>query len=174
MDTLLVCESCLTEYRVPAGPKDWPPCDACGGGEFRVVQEDLGDRLVPTLGDPPTVQPLLKGIPRVVEKAEKSKKKIAKRREVYALVNRRDKWHCRACGRPVDVHGVEMMNKGHHHHLAYRSQGGRDETANIVLVCAFCHAAIHARELGITGNADSTLMCTGKVKGREGRWESAP
>jgi hypothetical protein len=46
----------------------------------------------------------------------------------------------------------------HRHHVRYRSKGGEDATKNLVTLCAYCHAAIHARQLWIVGdNADQRL-----------------
>jgi 5-methylcytosine-specific restriction endonuclease McrA len=119
------------------------------------------------------IEPLAKPKPRVVERAERVKAKTSKRREVYALVNRRDQYRCRACGLACDPSATDILKKGHHHHVRYRSRGGDDETANICILCAFCHAAVHRRDLGVSGNADSTLVFSGQCRTRDGHWEHA-
>ena len=95
----------------------------------------------------PNAQP--KGRPSIFDKRDVKRDREAVRRSVYAAVDARDERACRCCGR---------REKLHHHHLTYRSKGGGDETSNILLLCQFCHALLHARQLWILGkNADKRL-----------------
>jgi hypothetical protein len=95
----------------------------------------------------PNAQP--KGRPSIFDKRDVKRDREAVRRSVYAAVDARDERACRCCGR---------REKLHHHHLTYRSKGGGDETSNILLLCQFCHALLHARQLWILGkNADRRL-----------------
>jgi len=95
----------------------------------------------------PNAQP--KGRPSIFDKRDVKRDRDAVRRSVYAAVDARDERACRCCGR---------REKLHHHHLTYRSKGGGDETSNILLLCQFCHALLHARQLWILGkNADKRL-----------------
>lgn len=94
---------------------------------------------------------------RADEKAEKRAKAQKDQRDVYRLVTTRDKRRCRACLNPADPSALDMLKKGHHHHIQFRSAGGRDESSNLMLACARCHAAIHAHRLTVTGNADERL-----------------
>lgn len=48
------------------------------------------------------------------------------------VVWNRDKW-CVICGK----RGEEV------HHVTFRSQGGKDVSDNLVLLCKSCHKAIH-------------------------------
>ena len=57
--------------------------------------------------------------------------------DYYALcykILRRDGWRCRNC---------EYRNNLHVHHCIYRSQGGPDESWNLLTLCAQCHDAVH-------------------------------
>jgi 5-methylcytosine-specific restriction endonuclease McrA len=76
------------------------------------------------------------------------------KRAAYARVCRevdaRDGDRCRVCLRFV-------LSGRHHHHLVFRSQGGADTTANLITVCAGCHADIHERRIAVTGNANGPL-----------------
>jgi hypothetical protein len=110
--------------------------------------------------------------PRVLERAEKRAEKIRTLRELRIVIVRRDRSRCRACDRYCDPSAVDSLARGHVHHVEYRSRGGGHDPSNVCLLCAFCHAAVHARELGISGDANGTLRMYGRVKGRDGYWES--
>jgi 5-methylcytosine-specific restriction endonuclease McrA len=70
-------------------------------------------------------------------------------RSVAAAVSLRDDYRCRCCHRRDGLH---------HHHLTFRSKGGAHCTENELLLCKFCHALVHARQLSILGkNADKHL-----------------
>ena len=91
--------------------------------------------------------------PAIFDKRDAKRDRETIRRSVYAAVNVRDERACRCCGRKAG--NDESL---HHHHLTFRSKGGWDETANVLLLCVFCHAALHARQLWILGkNADRRL-----------------
>lgn len=95
----------------------------------------------------PNAQP--KARPAIFDKRDVKRDAEAVRRSVYAAVDTRDQRQCRCCGR---------REKLHHHHLTFRSKGGGDETSNILLLDAFCHALLHARQLWILGkNADKRI-----------------
>jgi 5-methylcytosine-specific restriction endonuclease McrA len=53
---------------------------------------------------------------------------------VRAAVLDRDSSRCRFCGRPT----TEI------HHIVYRSQGGRHEVANLMVLCGTHHALVHS------------------------------
>ena len=99
-------------------------------------------------------------------------------REVCAQVNQRDGFCCRCCGRRTNPRGLTLLERGHHHHIVYRSALGEDSTANICLICAECHDEEHVkRTLSIEGNADVAL--TFSRKDPAGQWyvsrqESSP
>lgn len=73
----------------------------------------------------------------------------------------RDGWLCRACG---------LRNNLHCHHVQFRSEGGPDESWNLITLCCFCHDKIHAYELfisvaegnwvGTGGGADGEVIFT--------------
>ncbi len=87
--------------------------------------------------------------PHVFTKRDAKRERTNNQRSVWMSVSIRDRHQCRCCGR----------NDGlHHHHLVYRSRGGVETTENVALICAFCHALIHTRQLWIVGtNADRPL-----------------
>lgn len=74
----------------------------------------------------------------------------ARRRKVYAAVDRRDAKRCRYCGR------ADTLS---HHHIWPRGTGGPDETWNIVTLCADCHSAAQngTPRLVAVGNPDEWL-----------------
>lgn len=87
--------------------------------------------------------------PQIFDKRDVKREVENRRRSVYAAVDQRDQRQCRCCGR---------REKLHHHHLTFRSKGGMDETSNICLLCSYCHALLHARQLWVMGkNADKRL-----------------
>ncbi len=50
----------------------------------------------------------------------------------------RDGWKCRRCGLRESLHA---------HHVIFRSEGGRDETWNLLTLCQSCHDQIHCYKL---------------------------
>lgn len=108
---------------------------------------------------------LAKPRPRADEKAEKKKQADTNRREVYRLVELRDSYCCRSCRRRLKKTMEMNYNQLHHHHIVFRSRGGKDETSGVCLICRECHDKIHVhRSLTITGNADSTLEISDGAK----------
>jgi hypothetical protein len=95
--------------------------------------------------------------PRALEKAEQKQAADKHKREIYRRVDRRDGYKCRAYGIAVHPDAPDMLKRAHRHHIRFRSAGGQDTTANIVLLSAKAHAEVHAHILSVTGNADSTL-----------------
>lgn len=83
-------------------------------------------------------------------KAAKNRVKAANYRKVCAEVDTRDLGHCRVCH-------CFCAPYVHHHHIVFRSQGGKDTTENLITVCTQCHADIHERRIRVTGNANVTL-----------------
>jgi 5-methylcytosine-specific restriction endonuclease McrA len=82
------------------------------------------------------------------DKAQKQRNKTRDRAHAYRLVNVRDRYRCRACGRP----GVE------HHHIRGRQIRNAEHSSNVILICRECHNLRHVkRVLVITGNADSRV-----------------
>ena len=87
--------------------------------------------------------------PRCFDKRDEAREKLAHLRRVHLAVDMRDGRQCRCCGR---------KDKLHKHHIAFRSRGGMDTSENLVTLCGFCHALIHARQLWILGkDADKRL-----------------
>lgn len=95
----------------------------------------------------------MKPIPRAVERLKAKREKDSAAAAVRKDVRIRDGFACRCCGakwtpeNPVDAH-----------HLKFRSMGGGDTTANLLLLCRACHALVHAWRLFIIGkSADGKL-----------------
>lgn len=78
-------------------------------------------------------------------------------RDVYGLVDIRDRRCCRVCGKKADPTAVGVLQRAHHHHVIYRSAGGPTDTWNVCLLCAKCHNAEHKHRIRIEGNADEGL-----------------
>ncbi len=82
-------------------------------------------------------------------------------RQLCKRVLDRDGWRCRnrACG---------MRNNLHVHHIIFRSQGGTDESWNLITICNECHNKVHAYKLficvtkgnfvGVGGGADAEII----------------
>jgi len=96
-----------------------------------------------------------KGPTRKQDKARRDRLKAKNYRAVCALVDERDEGRCRVCE-------CWCLAEPHHHHLTYRGRGGKDTTANVILVCHHCHAEIHAERLKVEGNADKRLLINGE------------
>ena len=76
---------------------------------------------------------------------------------VCRVVNIRDHYSCVACGKVADPRAASELQRGHHHHINFRSHGGMDVSSNLCLLCAVCHADVHEGRLTISGNADRQL-----------------
>lgn len=100
---------------------------------------------------------------RAEEKAEKRTAAKKQQRDVYRLVTERDKRKCRSCLNQADPNALDMLKRGHHHHVVFRSAGGQDTTGNLMLACARCHAEIHAHRLSVSGDADGVLTFSTEV-----------
>lgn len=92
---------------------------------------------------------------RVDEKLKAEKDEAKAERDVYAVVDARDKRICRCCGLRTTT--VGLTTRTHHHHLVYRSAGGPHERWNVVTLCPACHNDEHKHRLLIEGNADTAL-----------------
>lgn len=79
--------------------------------------------------------------------AAKNRAKRANYAKVCREVDARDRGRCRMCGRAV------LVGCRHHHHIVYRSRGGKDVASNLILVCGPCHRDIHDGRLKVTGTA---------------------
>lgn len=94
-------------------------------------------------------------------------------RELCRLVDARDGKACRCCDKRSDPEATGLLVRGHRHHIVYRSAGGQDTTANVVTICADCHAAEHANRLridGVQGEADADKALIFWRKDEQGVW----
>lgn len=78
-------------------------------------------------------------------------------KEVCEVVDARDKRICRACGKHSRLDACTLLERGHRHHIVYRSAGGQDVSSNLVTLCAFDHNEEHQHRLSIRGDADKVL-----------------
>jgi 5-methylcytosine-specific restriction endonuclease McrA len=85
---------------------------------------------------------------RATEKRVRRVARLSQWDRVRRAVIFRDKGRCRACRKRE---GLQV------HHVRFRSAGGEDSTSNCALLCAECHADIHAYRLTLTGDANKTL-----------------
>lgn len=87
--------------------------------------------------------------PHVFTKREAKRERENNQRSVWMAVSIRDQHKCRCCGRSDGLH---------HHHIVYRSKGGGESTDNVLLLCSYCHALVHTKQLWVLGtNADRRL-----------------
>jgi 5-methylcytosine-specific restriction endonuclease McrA len=83
-----------------------------------------------------------KPAPRIIERRQK--KATDKRGLNWAM---QETWtragsRCERCGRRV-TKNFGNMDAGHCHHKVKRSQGGKHESDNLMLLCAVCHSQAH-------------------------------
>jgi hypothetical protein len=93
---------------------------------------------------------------------------VAHERAVYRQVDARDHRRCRACGKHSDPDALGLLERGHRHHIVYRSAGGPTESCNLVTLCAEHHSEEHQHRLRIDGSADDGL--TFYRKADDGTW----
>jgi hypothetical protein len=79
-------------------------------------------------------------------------------REVCKVVDFRDKRRCRCCGKKTNPDDVGLL-RGHRHHLVYRSAGGKDESGNLLTLCARCHTDEHQNRLQIHWGSQGADDC---------------
>lgn len=97
-------------------------------------------------------------LPSRVERAKQKQADVeAAWRAVCKVVDARDGKQCRCCDRRSDPEATGLLKRGHRHHLVYRSAGGKDESSNLVTLCAQCHSDEHHSKLWIEGNPDDRL-----------------
>jgi 5-methylcytosine-specific restriction endonuclease McrA len=75
-----------------------------------------------------------------------------------AAVYDRDHGQCRVCGHLVRFQSRSPFDIAHTHHIVYRSAGGTDALANLVLLCGICHEDEHRHRISITGTADTLTV----------------
>lgn len=97
---------------------------------------------------------------REKSKAAEARKEARAWSAIVRKVWERDDAACRACHRMVFQYAGMPETKGHVHHIAYRSAGGNDTTANCVLLCAKCHELEHVHMISITGHGDGQIVVT--------------
>lgn len=98
-------------------------------------------------------------------------------RAVFKQVDARDHRRCRVCGKASDPEAIGILERGHRHHIVYRSAGGSTESSNLVTLCAQHHSEEHQHRLRIDGSADEGLTFWKREDGGEWfvwRSESAP
>ena len=74
--------------------------------------------------------------------------------EVYLLhqwVYTRDGGKCRVCGRRDNLHI---------HHIIFRSQGGTNETSNLITLCLQHHTDVHMHKLTLVGNSNEKVRAS--------------
>jgi hypothetical protein len=91
---------------------------------------------------------------RLAEKDAKRREDARAEAACYRLVDRRDGYCCRLCGRRGNPQSVSLLDRLHHHHVTERSRGGEHTSANVILVCAFCHDLCHKHRVRVAGDAD--------------------
>jgi 5-methylcytosine-specific restriction endonuclease McrA len=102
--------------------------------------------------------------PKVLEKRDLQREAERQKRDAYAAVDLRDGRRCRCCGQSADPRAMSALQRGHRHHLIFMSRGGQDTLANLVLLCAVCHARVHCRELVIVGDNANKVLRFQRVK----------
>jgi 5-methylcytosine-specific restriction endonuclease McrA len=98
--------------------------------------------------------PIPKPEPRATTKARRQRQQAKADRAVYAAVTARDGTCCRVCKVHLMFGFASLLRR---HHIVYPSKGGKTTTSNVVTVCPFCHADIHAGRIRLSGDADGVL-----------------
>jgi hypothetical protein len=104
---------------------------------------------------------------RVRVRKMRNAEQLAAWKAVCKQVDARDGYRCRVCGRRADPNAVGLVDRAHRHHIVYRSAGGEDDEANVITLCAECHAEQHAGRLDVKGNARTGVEVW---RQRDGGW----
>lgn len=89
---------------------------------------------------------------RVIAKKKAEREADEEWRACCKVVDARDKKACRCCGKPADPNASTLLQRMHRHHIVPRSRGVNHDSSNVISLCAWCHAAIHAAQLRIVGD----------------------
>jgi len=63
---------------------------------------------------------------------------------IMEAIMERDNYQCQDCGAAIPK-DRDKSNHGYLHHIVPLLQGGKDEPANIILLCSSCHSKRHKR-----------------------------
>lgn len=96
-----------------------------------------------------------KGVSRYEVKATRKQAKAKQWDAVCAAVDARDARCCRVCGKPSRLDATGLLERGHRHHIIYRSAGGPDLTWNLCHLCARHHHEEHTHQIRLSGDADA-------------------
>lgn len=73
---------------------------------------------------------------------------------VKAAIAKRDSYCCRMCGRACR-YGDPIETRADAHHIILASQGGPDQSWNLIHLCRRCHDLCHkVKRFWLSGNAD--------------------
>lgn len=99
----------------------------------------------------------LRRLARLRPMSKRKRAQMPLRKTTRQQVIERDRGRCRCCADPCG-------EAGHVHEIVFRSRGGSPvELANCVLLCARCHARVHAHEIWI--------VCLDPLEGANGAIE---
>lgn len=115
--------------KIPSGPR-----------RLRELEEE-GWRIISNVDDP-TLAPGSYRLESLVRRPPRVRQAIKLRHEILD----RDMYRCQDCGRTPDRDAVTLQV----HHLRFVSHGGSNEPANLITLCADCHAGRHALAHGAT------------------------
>lgn len=74
--------------------------------------------------------------------------------KVKAFIAKRDGYCCRMCGKACR-YGDPIETRADAHHIILASQGGPDESWNLIYLCRRCHDLCHkVKRFWLSGNAD--------------------
>ena len=90
-------------------------------------------------------------LPTRLSKSRAKRVKIDKAKSLRASVRGRDGQQCQCCHIPVLVEATNPAQRAHVHHIRFRSQGGKDESKNLITLCADCHARVHRHTIKVIG-----------------------
>jgi 5-methylcytosine-specific restriction endonuclease McrA len=93
--------------------------------------------------------------------AAKNRAKRSNYAAVCREVDARDGDRCRVCG-------CLTLRGRHHHHLIFRSRGGKDVPSNLIVVCAWCHDDIHQQRMRVSGTATNLSVWFRPTQGWDG------
>src|SRR5216117_1402258 len=80
------------------------------------------------------------------------------------LVDARDHWMCRCCGRPTRKTLTFRADRAEHHHLVGRNIAPRlvTDIRNVILCCLECHGKLTRHELYVEGRAEEMFTHDGR------------
>jgi len=101
-----------------------------------------------------------KPTPRLQDRVAQQREAMRAWLECCRVVDARDKWLCRCCGRKTRKTLTVCPERLEHHHLVPRSRARHRiaDPSNVITLCLSCHQRVTRHEISIVGENANGLL----------------